>query len=121
VAEKGGGGGRRREKTHDIIVCNLGTTVPSGRMFSSSQMSTHSSNCGSTSIESPWPEVLGIISQSIALGSQFAAIPDSTMFWCMIVDRPVVNKSKICVLGKRELLRLTMLLFFKLLPFLVNM
>ena len=94
-------GGGRRGKAHNIMVCNLVTTFPSGHVFSS-QMSTHSSSCGSMSIGSMWLEVLGIISQSIALGSQFAAIPNSAIFWHMIVDRPVVNKSTICVLGKKS-------------------
>jgi hypothetical protein len=70
-------------------------------------------------------EALGMISQSIAPSSWFAAIPDSTIFWRMTIDRPVVNKSTKCVLVTRELLKLmallSILLFFKLLPYLMEL
>ena len=69
-------------------------------------------------------DVLGMISQSIAPGSWFAAIPNSVIFWCMSVDQPVVKKSTICVVVPIELLKLTMLLillFFKLSPLLINL
>jgi len=114
--------GEGEEGTHDIIVCNLATAFPSGPIFSS-KISSHSSEYGSMSIGSWWMETSGMIFQLIAPGTWFAAIPDSMIFWCMTADRPVVNGSTKCVLITRELQKLTtlLLLFFPLLPYLVEL